>query len=93
MIDVLQVSRHEMPEAIKTLQRALEREVERSLETMIEDVEVLSEEAEPLDPEGLSRSSTSGSSRSFVRIVWPVPELEPREIPSIKSSWRAGSML
>lgn len=67
IIDVLQVSRHEMPEAIKTLQRALEREVEKGLDaeaTMIEDVEVFSEEAEPLDPAGLSRSSTSGSSRS-----------------------------
>ena len=60
MIGVLQVSRHEMPEAIKTLQRALESQVEkeRSLETLIEDVEILSEEAEPLDPEGLSRSSS-----------------------------------
>ena len=66
MIGVLQVSRHEMPEAIKTLQRALERQVEkeRSLETMIEDVEILSEEAEPFDPEGLSGSSSSGSVRS-----------------------------
>ena len=69
MIDVLQVSRHEMPEAIKTLQRALERQVEKeqSPETMIEDVEVLSEEAETLDPEGLSSSSTSGSIRSKLR--------------------------
>ena len=69
MIGVLQVSRHEMPEAIKTLQRALERQVEkeRSLETMIEDVEILSEEAEILDPEGLSKSSTSGSVRSKLR--------------------------
>ena len=69
MIDVLQVSRHEMPEAIKTLQRALEREVEKerdSGESMIEDVDVFSEEAEPLDPVGLSRSSTS-SSRSKLR--------------------------
>ena len=69
MIGVLQVSRHEMPEAIKTLQRALERQVEKdsSTETMIQDVEILSEEAEPLDPEGLSRSSTSGSVRSKLR--------------------------
>lgn len=67
IIDILQVSRHEMPEAIKTLQRALEREVEKDRDdevTMIEDVDVFSEEAEPLSPEGLSRSSTSGSSRS-----------------------------
>ena len=66
MIGVLQVSRHEMPEAIKTLQRALERQVEKeqSSETMIEDVEILSEEAEPLSTEGLSRSSISGSTRS-----------------------------
>lgn len=67
IIDVLQVSRHEMPEAIKTLQRALEREVEKGPDaegTMIEDVELIYEEAEPLDPVGLSRSSTSGSSRS-----------------------------
>ena len=67
MVNVLQVSRHEMPEAIKTLQRALEREVEKGQdaeETMIEDVKVLSEEAEPLDPAGSSRSSISGSSRS-----------------------------
>jgi len=70
MIDVLQVSRPEMPEAIKTLQRALEREVEKGQdteETMIEDVDVFSEEAEPLDPAGLSRSSTSASSRSKQR--------------------------
>ena len=67
IIDVLQVSRHEMPEAIKTLQRALECEIEKdqdSEETMIEDVEVFSEEAEPLAASGLSRSSTSGSSHS-----------------------------
>ena len=67
MIDVLQVSRHEMPEAIKTLQRALEREVEKERDaevTMIEDVDVFSEEAEPLDPSGLSPSPTSGSSHS-----------------------------
>ena len=63
MVDVLQVSRHEMPEAIKTLQRALERQVEkeRSTDTMIEDVEILSEEAEPFDPEGLTSPSPSGS--------------------------------
>ena len=69
MIGVLQVSRHEMPEAIKTLQRALERQVEkeRSPEATIEDVEVLSEEAEPLDLEGLSSSPTSGSLRSKLR--------------------------
>lgn len=65
IIDVLQVSRREMPEAIKTLQRALECEVEKDRDsegTMIQDVEVVSEEAQPL--EGLSRSSTSGSSNS-----------------------------
>ena len=47
----------------------LERQVEkeRSPETMIADVEILSKEAEPLDPEGLSHSSTSGSIRSNLR--------------------------
>ena len=67
LIDVLQVSRHEMPEAIKTLQRALEREVEKEQDadvTMIEDVDVFSEEAEPLGPAGSSTSPTSGSSHS-----------------------------
>ena len=69
MIDVLQVSRHEMPEAIKTLQRALEGQVEKewSPQTMIEDVEIFSEEAEPLDAEWLSSSSSSGSIRSKLR--------------------------
>lgn len=68
IIDVLQVSRHEMPEAMKTLQRALEREVERDRDTeltMIEDVDVFSEEAEPL--EGLSSSQTSKSTSSKLR--------------------------
>ena len=67
MVGVLQVSRHEMPEAIKTLQRALERQVEkeRSTDTMIEDVEILSEEAQPLDPEGLTHPSPAGSIRSI----------------------------
>jgi len=67
MIDVLQVSRQEMPEAIKTLQRALEREVEKERDaevTMIEDVDVFSEEAEPLDPAGMSASPTSVGSHS-----------------------------
>jgi len=70
MIDVLQVDRHEMPEAIKALQRALEWEVEKERDTektLIEDVEVFSEEAEPLDPTGLSSSLTSRSSRSKLR--------------------------
>lgn len=68
IIDVLQVSRHEMPEAMKTLQRALEREVEKDRDTeqsLIEDVDVFSEEAEPL--EGLSDSQTSGSSLNKLR--------------------------
>ena len=68
IIDVLQVSRDEMPEAMKTLQRALEKEVEKdrdSEQSIIEDVDVFSEEAEPL--EGLSSSQTSGSSRSKLR--------------------------
>ena len=69
MIDVLQISRHEMPEAIKTLQRALERQVEkeRSTDTIIEEVVILSEEAEPLDPEGLTSPSPAGSIHSKVR--------------------------
>ncbi|KAF9780733.1 hypothetical protein BJ322DRAFT_278471 [Thelephora terrestris] len=68
MLDVLQVSREEMPEALKTLQRALEEEVqkERSVESsMIEDVAVFSEEAEPL--EELTNSPTSGSTSSKLR--------------------------
>jgi abelson tyrosine-protein kinase 1 len=68
IIDVLQVSRHEMPEAMKTLQRALEKEVEKERDTeqsLIEDVDVFSEEAEPL--EGLSSSQSSGSSCSKLR--------------------------
>ena len=68
IIDVLQVSRHEMPEAMKTLQRALEVEVEKDRDveqSMIEDVDVFSEEAEPL--EGLSSSQSSSSSRSKLR--------------------------
>ena len=68
IIDVLQVDRHEMPEAIKTLQRALECVIEKDRdagETMIEEVEVVSEDAETLVSSGLSRSSTSGSSHSI----------------------------
>ena len=70
MIDVLQVSRDEIQEAIKTLQRALERQAEKeqSPETMVEDVEILSEEAEPLDPEGLSSPPTSGAVRKKLRM-------------------------
>jgi len=67
LIDILQVSRHEMPEAIKTLQRALESEVEKEQDpevAMIEDVEVFSEEAESLDPTGSPTSRRSGSSHS-----------------------------
>ena len=70
IIDVLQVSRDEMPEAMKTLQRALEREVEKERDTersIIEDVDVFSEEAEPLDPVGLGSPSTSTSSGSKFR--------------------------
>ncbi|TFK79567.1 hypothetical protein K466DRAFT_570161 [Polyporus arcularius HHB13444] len=68
MIRILQVSRDEMPEAIKTLQRALEVEVER--ESIEESVIVSTAEASPVDIaaapptiEGahLSRSSTSAS--------------------------------
>lgn len=68
IIDVLQVSRQEIPEAMKTLQRALEREVEKerdSEQSIIEDVDVFSEEAEPL--EGLSSSQTSASSYNKLR--------------------------
>ena len=68
IIDVLQVSRNEIPEAMKTLQRALEKEVEKdrdSEQSITEDVDVFSEEAEPL--EGLSSSQTSGSSGSKLR--------------------------
>ena len=63
MVDILQINRHETPEAIKTLQRALERDVEKeqSTHTMIEGVEILSEEAEPLDPGGLTSPSLPGS--------------------------------
>ena len=67
LIDILQVSRHEMPEAIKTLQRALESEVEKERDAevaMIEDVDVFSEEAESLDPTGSPTSPISGSSHS-----------------------------
>ena len=67
IIDVLQVSRHEMPEAMKTLQRALEREVEKegTDQSVIEDVDVFSEEAESF--EGLSSSQSSDSSYSKLR--------------------------
>ncbi|RPD53297.1 hypothetical protein L227DRAFT_617134 [Lentinus tigrinus ALCF2SS1-6] len=47
MIRILQVSRDEMPEAIKTLQRALEREVER--ESVEDTVVVSSAEVSPVD--------------------------------------------
>lgn len=69
MIDVLQVSRQEVPEAMKTLQRALEIEVDKERDTeqsVIEDVDVFSEEAQPID--GLSGSQSSLSSRSKLRM-------------------------
>ncbi|KDQ49984.1 hypothetical protein JAAARDRAFT_186654 [Jaapia argillacea MUCL 33604] len=50
MMKVLQVARDEMPEAIKTLQRALEKEVEKDRESMSEDglqVQVELEEGAP----------------------------------------------
>ena len=68
IVDVLQISRPEMPEAMKTLQRALEKEVEKDRDTqqsMIEDVDVFSEEAEPM--EELSSSQSSASSGDKLR--------------------------
>ena len=70
MIRILQVSRDEMPEAIKTLQRALEKEVER--ESVEEAVLVSSAEASPVDVDAtvavtqvnLSRSATTVSAGS-----------------------------
>ena len=73
MIRTLQVGRDEMPEAIKTLQRALEKEVERERQ---EDEAVLVPANVPAtaavdvpqivhgDPEGLKRSSTVHSTGS-----------------------------
>lgn len=64
MIEVLQVGRNEMPEAIKTLQRALEREVEREWsgdsEPELPVVQSQSVSAAPVwRPKGPSRSDTA----------------------------------
>ena len=67
MIRILQVGRDEMPEAIKTLQRALEKEVER--ERLEDEAAVLvpaidvPQIVQP-DPDGLKRSSTVHSTGS-----------------------------
>ncbi|KAM5539547.1 hypothetical protein V8D89_006656 [Ganoderma adspersum] len=69
MIHILQVGRDEMPEAIKTLQRALEKEVERERQ---EEEAVLVPAAAAVDvpqivqsdPDGLKRSSTVHSTGS-----------------------------
>jgi abelson tyrosine-protein kinase 1 len=61
MIEVLQVGRDEMPEAIKTLQRALEREMARDLEREDDDgasASSGSEAAPQFRPRGRARSMT-----------------------------------
>jgi abelson tyrosine-protein kinase 1 len=65
MIEVLQVGRHEMPEAIKTLQRALEREVEREQDgdgqLVTEEIPVFAEESTTTPGPRITRSGTAGS--------------------------------
>ena len=48
MIEVLQIARDEMPEAIKTLQRALEREVERERNSTSESSSSSADESSPV---------------------------------------------
>lgn len=65
MIDVLQVGRNEMPEAIKTLQRALEREIEKEQSgggTLVtEDITVVAEDSVLPSGAKVQRSGTMGS--------------------------------
>ena len=58
MIEVLQVNHCEIPEAIKTLQRALERELDTE-QTVIENAEAHSEGPEPPNSDEFSGSSAS----------------------------------
>ena len=63
MIEILQISREEIPEAIKTIRRALKRESRREQdaeEAMLEDVEIVSKKpAFPHSQAGYNRSPTS----------------------------------
>jgi len=67
MIDVLQVGRDEMPEAIKTLQRALEKEVKGSAvvaQTPVPDGDAVNAEASRSSVVGLARANTIASRES-----------------------------
>ena len=67
MIRTLQVGRDEMPEAIKTLQRALEKEVERESvegEPVLADVHAYTDAAAAAVPVSLARSATTASAGS-----------------------------
>ena len=67
MIRTLQVGRDEMPEAIKTLQRALEKEVERESvegEAVLADAPAYTDAAVAPTPVSLARSATSASAGS-----------------------------
>jgi len=61
MIEVLQVSCHEIPEAIHIFQHALGREVEE----LVEDAAVFSEETEPLDLMGLTNLDSGAGTRAM----------------------------
>ena len=67
MIRTLQVGRDEMPEAIKTLQRALEKEVERESvegEPVLADANAYTDAAAAAVPVSLARSATTASAGS-----------------------------
>ena len=67
MIRTLQVGRDEMPEAIKTLQRALEKEVERESvegEPVLADANAYTDAAAVAVPVSLARSATTASAGS-----------------------------
>ena len=67
MIRTLQVGRDEMPEAIKTLQRALEKEVERESvegEAVLADANAYTNAAVAPTPVSLARSATTASAGS-----------------------------
>ena len=67
MIRTLQVGRDEMPEAIKTLQRALEKEVERESvegEPVLADAHAYTDAAAAAVPVSLARSATTASAGS-----------------------------
>lgn len=81
MIEVLQVGREEMPEAIKTLQRALEREVERESSSVSTSVSSAGLGARSVSVSAKAESGREGRRASLPggRMARPVSGLERRK--------------